>query len=201
MRTVLAVLIAFGAAAAYAGLQQYDDPWSPATEAAAEAAVARLGAARSIGVKGTVLNIVGLEAKNVIASVDEVKQALSALNAQENAVEIRVNFPADVLFDFDKSDVRPDAAKALSYLATIIRAHPAQQARLEGHTDGVGNDAYNQALSERRAESVKEWLIRNEHLDGSKLVTKGWGRTKPIASNDTAEGRQKNRRLEAVIAK
>ncbi|HSP13731.1 MAG TPA: OmpA family protein [Thermoanaerobaculia bacterium] len=182
-------------------LLAFSDPWAAETESAAEAAVARLGGKRALDLRVTVLNIVGLQARAVVANVQEVKQAMSALNAQETATEISVQLPADVLFDFDKADIRPDAAQALTHLATLIRANPGGRTRLEGHTDSAGNDQYNQRLSERRAESVKQWLISQQQIDGSKLITKGWGKTKPVASNDTAEGRQKNRRLEAIIEK
>lgn len=182
-------------------LATYGDPWAADTEAAAEAAVSRLGARRALDLRPSVLNIVGLQAQGIVAQVSQVRQAMNALNAQETALEIHVNLPADVLFDFDKSDIRPDAAKALSNLATIIRANPSGHTRLEGHTDSVGNEKYNQALSERRAESVKQWLVRNEKLDASKFVTKGWGKTKPVAPNDTEANRQKNRRLEAIVEK
>lgn len=177
------------------------DPWAPDVEAAAEAAVARLGEKRALLVKPSILNIVGLQARGLVASVQELQAAKSALEAEENALEIRINFPAEVLFDFNKSDIRPDAATALSQLATIIRANPSGQTRLEGHTDSVGDDAYNQALSERRAASVKKWLVEREQVDASKLVTKGLGETKPVAPNDTDANRQKNRRLEAIIEK
>jgi outer membrane protein OmpA-like peptidoglycan-associated protein len=183
-----------------AGSVLYTEPWSPEAEAAAEAAVARLGPHRALDLQRTVLNIVGVQ-QGVVAEVSQVRQAMNALNAQENDLEIRVNLPADVLFDFDKSDIRSDAAKALSFLATIIRANPKGRTRLEGHTDAVGNEQYNQALSERRAESVKAWLVKNESLDAVKLVTKGWGKTKPIAPNETEANRQKNRRLEAIVEK
>ncbi len=182
-------------------LAVYGDPWAPETDAAAEAAVARLGARRALDLQSSILNITGLEAQGLVASVSQLRQAMSALGALETDLEVRVNLPADVLFDFDKSEIRPDAAKALADLATIIRANPGGRTRLEGHTDSVGNDRYNQALSERRAESVRRWLVDNEKLDASKLITKGWGMTKPIAPNDTEANRQKNRRLEAIVEK
>ena len=199
MRIALVVLL----------LASYGDPWAVDTDAAAEAAVARLGAKRALDLEPSVLNIVGLEAQGIVglhaqgivASVSQVREAMTALNAQETELEIHVNLPADVLFDFDKSDIRPDAAKALTNLATIIRANPKGRTRLEGHTDAVGNDKYNQALSERRAESVKQWLVTNEKLDPAKMITRGWGKTKPIAPNDTDANRQKNRRLEAIVEK
>jgi outer membrane protein OmpA-like peptidoglycan-associated protein len=177
------LLIAGGAAAS---TPAYTDPWSPEAEAAAEAAVARLGSQRALALQPTVLTIVGIQQgiagiqqgiagtqQGVVASVSQLHQAMTALNAAESDLEIRVNLPADVLFDFDKADIRPDAAKSLAFLATIIRANPKGRTRLEGHTDAVGNGQYNQALSERRAASVKTWLVTKEGLDAAKLVTKG----------------------------
>lgn len=195
LMTVIVAAIATAVAAAY------PDAWSPEANAAAEAAVARLGAKRGLDLRPSILNVVGLEARAVIASVQQVREAMNALAAQETNLEIRINFPAEVLFDFDKSDIRADAATALAQLATIIRANPNGRTRLEGHTDSKGDDRYNQRLSERRAESVKQWLITREKIDGSKLVTQGFGEARPVASNDDDAGRQKNRRLEAVIEK
>ena len=178
----------------------YAGPWDPATEAAAEAAVARLGARRAIDVNGAVVTVIGLTA-GVTATVQQVKQAMQDLGAKETDLEVRVELPADVLFDFDKADIRGDAATALANVATIIRAYPSGSANLEGHTDSKGDDAYNQRLSERRAESVRRWLIDRERLDPSRLGARGWGESRPVASNDTDAGRQKNRRVEVVIRK
>jgi outer membrane protein OmpA-like peptidoglycan-associated protein len=177
----------------------YDDPYAPNTEAAAEAAVARLGAKRALDIVPSVLDIVGLQS-GVVASVQSLQQAMRDLGAQETNLEIKVDLPADVLFDFNKSDIRPDAA-ALAKLATIIRAQPNGRTRIEGHTDSKGDDAYNQKLSERRAESVKNWLVAKEGVDASRMTTKGWGEAKPVAPNDTDANRQKNRRVQAVIEK
>ena len=188
MVAILALLLAF------------TDPWAPDTEAAAEAAVARLGTERALNIVPQVLNIVGLE-MGVVASVQGLQQAMRDLGAQETALEIKIDLPADVLFDFDKADIRPDAAKALAQLATIIRAQSKGRARLEGHTDSKGDDAYNQKLSERRAESVRKWLVEKEGIDNTRLTTKGWGETKPVAPNDTDANRQKNRRLQAIVEK
>src|SRR5947199_1725062 len=142
-------------------LLAFTDPWAPDTEAAAEAAVARLGPNRAINVIPSILNIVGLQT-GVVASVQNLQQAMRDLGAQETNLEIRVELPADVLFDFDKADIRPDAAKALAQLATIIRANPKGHTRIEGHTDSKGDDAYNKKLSEPRAEAVKNWLVTKE---------------------------------------
>ena len=181
-------------------LLAFTDPYAPDTEAAAEAAVARLGPNRAVNIVPSILDIVGLQ-MGVVANVQGLQQAMRDLGAQETNLEITVDLPADVLFDFDKSDIRPDAATALAKLAVIIRAQPKGRTRIEGHTDSKGDDAYNQKLSERRAESVKNWLTTKESLDGSRMTTKGWGEAKPVAPNDTDANRQKNRRVQAIIAK
>jgi len=188
-------------AALLAFLLVFTDPWAPDTEAAAEAAVARLGPNRTINVVPSIINIVGLQPIGVTANVQALQQAMHDLGAQESALEIRVDLPADVLFDFDKSDIRPDAAKALAQLATIIRAQAKGHARIEGHTDSKGDDAYNQKLSERRAESVKTWLVQKESIDSARLSTIGWGETKPVAPNDTDANRQRNRRVQVIVEK
>jgi outer membrane protein OmpA-like peptidoglycan-associated protein len=112
-----------------------------------------------------------------------------------------VELPADVLFDFDKADIRSDAASALAQLATLIRAYPSGSATLEGHTDSKGDDAYNQRLSEQRAGSVKRWLVEREGIDAGRLTPRGWGERKPVAGNEDDAGRQRNRRVEVVIRK
>jgi outer membrane protein OmpA-like peptidoglycan-associated protein len=199
---VLAALPALAAETPYAG-----GPWDPATEAAAEAAVARLGARRALDLRPVVLAIRGLAGgvagagRAIVATVQEVRQAMRALGAEETAVEVRVDLPADVLFDFDKADVRSDAAQALARLATLIRGYPAGRVDIEGHTDAKGDDAYNRRLSERRAESVKRWLVEREAIAAERLATRGAGESRPVADNATDAGRQKNRRVEVVIQK
>lgn len=210
--TALLFLAALSAGAA--DKPQAAGPWDPATEAAAEAAAARLGARRALEVAPTVLAIVGVTiavggvttgvtggGTGVVATVQQVRQAMQDLGAKETDLEVHVELPADVLFDFDKADIRADAAAALANVATIIRAYPAGSVTLEGHTDAKGAHAYNQRLSERRAASVRTWLVEKERLDGAKLTARGWGDGRPVATNDTAPGRQKNRRVEVVIRK
>jgi len=196
-----------------AGAATYEDPWSPATEQAAEAAVARLGANTSHAVVSQTREIVaktheitGLVSglanatHEVQGEVQDLVVAKRDLGAQESEIEVRVELPADVLFDFDKADIRADAAHALAELATVIRAYKGA-VRLEGHTDSKGAAEYNQKLSERRAASVRQWLVEREQISAERMTTQGFGKTKPVASNDTDAGRQKNRRVEVVIRK
>ena len=183
------------------------DPWSPATVAAAEAAVARLGGRRSLALEPSVLAIPGLAlgvgggGSAIVGKVQELRQALSDLGAEETALEVRVELPADVLFDFDEADIRPDAAAALSQLATVIAAYPNGRVELSGHTDARGGDAYNLRLSERRAAAVAAWLVERHGVPAGRLATRGEGETRPVGDNATEEGRQRNRRVEALIHK
>lgn len=178
----------------------YSGPWDPAAESAAEAAVARLGAKRALAVAPRVLEIRGL-ASGLVATVQDVQQAMRDLGAKETDLEVRVELPADVLFDFDKADIRPDAARALAQVATLIRAYPSGSATLEGHTDSKGDDGYNQRLSEHRAEAVERWLAEKEGIEAARLTPRGYGESRPVASNDDESGRQRNRRVEVVIRK
>jgi outer membrane protein OmpA-like peptidoglycan-associated protein len=130
------------------------------------------------------------------------------LQVKETATEIRIELAADVLFDFDKATIKPEAATALHNVAEIIKDKgKGRGVRIDGHTDGKGGAAYNQKLSERRAASVKQWLSEKEGLRQVGMSTQGFGATKPVAPNakpdgsDDPEGRQKNRRVEIVLAK
>jgi outer membrane protein OmpA-like peptidoglycan-associated protein len=84
-------------------------------------------------------------------------------------------------------------------VAGIVSGHPGLRLEVEGHTDSVGGDDYNQQLSEHRSESVREYLTAQGMASGS-VTSKGFGKTQPVASNDTASGRQQNRRVELVIS-
>jgi outer membrane protein OmpA-like peptidoglycan-associated protein len=202
------ILAAAGSSAALAAEAAYVDAWSPETVAAAEAAVARLGPSRgAVGLRASVLSIPALTAgigggsTGLVASVQELEAAKRDLGAQETALEVRVELPADVLFDFDKADIRSDAADALAKLAAIIAAYPRGRVELSGHTDSQGSDAYNLALSQRRASAVKDWLVRMHALDGARIAPRGEGEARPVADNATEAGRQRNRRVEALIHK
>ena len=206
-RALLASMLAIAAVSARAADVPYADPWDATTTAAAEAAVARLGAKRALGLVAAVRNIpalaLGIEARGrgIVATVQQLEQAKRDLGAEETALVVRVELPADVLFDFDKADIRADAATALAQLATIIAAYPSGRVELFGHTDSKGDDAYNQRLSERRAQAVASWLASKHGVDAARMTTRGLGESKPVADNTTDEGRQKNRRVEAIVHK
>lgn len=134
-----------------------------------------------------------------------LEAVLEELNARVTPQEIRIDLSADVLFDFDKADLKPAAAEELGKVATVAHAHPDAPVTIEGHTDAKGADGYNQRLSERRAESVGAWLARNAGIAAGRMTTRGWGETRPVAANahpngsDDPEGRQRNRRVEITL--
>jgi outer membrane protein OmpA-like peptidoglycan-associated protein len=130
------------------------------------------------------------------------------LQVKETATEIRIELAADVLFDFDKSTIKPEAAAALHNVAEIIlRKGNGRAVRIDGYTDGKGSVAYNLSLSDRRAKAVKEWLAQKEAIAQARMTTRGLGAAQPVAPNtnpdgsDNPEGRQKNRRVEIVMSK
>ena len=111
---------------------------------------------------------------------------------------LKVNI-ADVLFDTGKHDLRGPAREALAKLSGIVVAHPGLKLQVEGFTDIVGSDTYNQTLSENRANSVRAYLT-NQGIDPTAITAIGDGKSNPVASNDTVGGRQQNRRVEIIIS-
>jgi OOP family OmpA-OmpF porin len=103
-----------------------------------------------------------------------------------------------VTFDFDRATIRPDAAAILAEAARILREESDLDVAVDGHTDAMGTDAYNQRLSERRARAVEESLVRLG-VGASRLRPQGFGETRPVASNETEEGRAQNRRVELNV--
>ena len=106
---------------------------------------------------------------------------------------------SDVLFDTGKSTLRPGVREKLAKISGIVLAYPDLRLAIEGNTDSVGSDAMNQLLSEQRAGSVRDYLAQ-QNIPASSMTSQGFGKTQPVASNDTAEGRQQNRRVELVVS-
>ena len=103
-----------------------------------------------------------------------------------------------MLFDFDRSNVKPEAAKILDRLVAFMQENKTSKVTLSGHTDNVGSDAYNQKLSERRVTAVREYVVK-KGVDAARISGQGFGESKPIADNKTREGRAKNRRVEIKV--
>jgi len=195
---------------------------------------ARTTAGSGAGVNGGPLGIVGLDGGlkggplGLKADVEDLNKAMTDLGAQVKKVEIpaqvkivankrvevpaqvkeveiHVDLPGDVLFDFDKVDIKPAAEDTLKKLAVVIRAKSKGVVQINGFTDSKGNDPHNQKLSEGRAASVKAWLTTSGGISTASLTTKGFGKANPVAPNtrpdgsDNPEGRARNRRVEVII--
>jgi outer membrane protein OmpA-like peptidoglycan-associated protein len=120
------------------------------------------------------------------------------LQTRDTARGLIVNM-SDVLFDTAKFSLRPEAREKLAKVAGIVSGHPGLRLDVEGHTDNVGGDDYNQQLSEQRGSAVRDYLTQ-QGMPANSVSTKGFGKTQPVASNETASGRQQNRRVELVIS-
>jgi outer membrane protein OmpA-like peptidoglycan-associated protein len=127
-----------------------------------------------------------------------LRQFSLVLETRDTARGLIVNM-SDVLFDTAKYSLRPGAREKLAKVAGIISGHPGLRLEVEGHTDNVGGDDYNQQLSEQRGSSVRDYLTQ-AGIPGSSVTTKGFGKSQPVASNDTSAGRQQNRRVELVVS-
>jgi outer membrane protein OmpA-like peptidoglycan-associated protein len=120
------------------------------------------------------------------------------LETRETARGLIVNL-SDVLFDTASATLKPGAREKLARVAGILSTHPDLHIEVEGHTDSVGGEDYNQRLSERRAESVKSYLLQQK-IAPAAVDAEGFGEGRPVATNDTAAGRQQNRRVELVVS-
>jgi outer membrane protein OmpA-like peptidoglycan-associated protein len=103
--------------------------------------------------------------------------------------------PSDITFDVDRADVKPQFSTTLTDVANTLRQYESTSIDVIGHADFTGADAYNQSLSERRANAVAAYL-QSAGVQGPRIVAIGFGETRPVASNDTAQGRTQNRRVE-----
>lgn len=148
-----------------------------------------------------------MQVLDLVFKVEDIGGKVADLQLKETDTEIRIELAADVLFDFDKADIKSDARNALKQVGDVVKEKGKGAVRIEGHTDSKGADAYNQKLSERRANSVRDWLVKNEGVKNVRFATAGLGAKKPAVSNtkpdgsDDPEGRQKNRRVEIVVGK
>jgi OOP family OmpA-OmpF porin len=122
-----------------------------------------------------------------------------AIVDKDGCMHEKITINLDVEFDFDKYVVKDKYNGEIKKVADFMKEFPKTTAAIEGHTDNVGTAAYNEKLSKKRANSVRQYLINNFGIKASRLTATGYGFTKPIASNDTDEGRQRNRRVQAVL--
>jgi outer membrane protein OmpA-like peptidoglycan-associated protein len=130
---------------------------------------------------------------------EQLRQQLNViLETRETARGLIVNM-SDVLFDTGKYTLKPGAREKLAKIGGIVLAHPGLKLQIEGHTDSIGGDEYNQRLSEDRANSVRDYLV-SQGVPADAVTARGFGKTQPVTDNSTAAGRQQNRRVELVVS-
>ncbi|MEM8927448.1 MAG: OmpA family protein [Bacteroidota bacterium] len=131
---------------------------------------------------------------------ERIEEEIPGAEVQRVGEGINVTFTQDagVFFDTNKADVKGTSAQTLNKLAGIFKEYPKSNILIEGHTDSAGSEEYNMGLSQKRAESVTQYLTA-QGIDLSRFTTKWYGETQPRATNDTAEGKAKNRRVELAI--
>ena len=130
--------------------------------------------------------------------IKDLATQLEELEAQQTERGIVLTLK-DVLFDFGKAELKSGGRNAVSKVAEFLKEYPERRVLVEGHTDNIGSDAYNQTLSLQRAESVKQALI-GFGTDAGRIEIRGFGESHPVATNDTDAGRQRNRRVEIVFS-
>jgi outer membrane protein OmpA-like peptidoglycan-associated protein len=183
------------------------DPEPPGAQALAESVLHDpANRDKTTSLRMTITTIVGQtttlagSATALAADATRVEDRLTRLGAEVTDTEITIRLPGSILFDFDSAALRPDAERTLEELAQVLLAYASRPARVEGHTDSIASDSYNQGLSERRAASVVSWLTAHG-VAANRLQSAGLGESRPVADNATAAGRQQNRRVEVIIAK
>ena len=175
-----------------------------AARASAEKSQAEAGAAQARAVEAEAMAAeearrrADAEAEKHALREKLLKQFNLILETRDSARGLIVNL-GDVLFDLDKYTLRPEAREKLAKLSGIVLGNPGLKLEVEGHTDSTGSDEYNQKLSENRAGAVRDYLA-SQNVPADSISAHGFGKTRPVAPNDTAENRQKNRRVEIVVS-
>jgi outer membrane protein OmpA-like peptidoglycan-associated protein len=205
LRTAVPVIVMTTFLAGCAGVQKQDWPSCAAVGGVTGAALGAIesstyagyGALIGGGMAAAYCWANGTE-QETVAVVETVEPTPTPVAEPEPATEpVRVEL--DVKFDFDRAEVRQDSMADIQDLADFMKQYGQTSTVVEGHTDSVGTDAYNQRLSERRANAVRDVLVNQHGLDSSRVDAVGYGESRPVADNSTEEGRAINRRVEAEV--
>ncbi len=204
LRTAVPLIVMTSVLAGCAGVQKQDWPTCAAVGGVSGAALGAIesstyagwGALIGGGVAAAYCWANGTE-EQTVAVVETVEPMPEPTEPEPAAEPVRVEL--DVKFDFDRAVVRPESYNDIENLADFMKQYQQTSTVLEGHTDSVGTDAYNQRLSERRAQAVREVLVNQYGVAGSRVDSVGYGESRPVADNSTEEGRAINRRVEAEV--
>lgn len=155
----------------------------------------------SIAIRGDIRHIIGFDHSDNNMAASLGMTFLFGGGEKVAGAKVVETIELDVEFDFNKADVRPAYHQRIKKAADYLDRHPDVDAIIEGHTDSMGSEKYNLDLSERRANSVRQYLIDKFNISPSRLTAKGYGERRPIADNNTDVGRQRNRRVIAIFLK
>jgi len=204
LRKAVPLVLISGVLTGCAGVQKSDWPMCAAVGGVTGAA---LGAIESSAYAGWGVLVGGATAaaycwvhgqgEETVAYVEETPAPAPAPAPEPAAEAVRVEL--DVKFDFDKSTVKSESMGDIQNLADFMKQYPQTTTVVEGHTDSVGTDAYNQKLSERRASAVRDVLVNKLGVSGARVESVGYGESRPVADNATDAGRAINRRVEAAV--
>ncbi len=200
-RKALPLIVASTFLTGCAGLQKTDWPTCAAIGGVGGAALGAIessswaggGAVVGAGMAAAYCWVHGASDEQVVVVEEVVEEVVVAEPAEAVRVEL------DVKFDFDKAQVKPESYGDIKNLADFLTQYPQTTTVVEGHTDSVGSDAYNQTLSERRANAVRDVLVNQYGVGSDRINAVGYGETRPVADNASADGRAVNRRVEAEV--
>ncbi|NMZ69976.1 Outer membrane protein OmpA [Pseudomonas peli] len=200
-RKALPLIVASTFLTGCAGLQKTDWPTCAAIGGVGGAALGAIessswaggGAVVGAGMAAAYCWVHGASDEQVVVVEEVVEEVVVAEPAEVVRVEL------DVKFDFDKAQVKPESYGDIKNLADFLTQYPQTTTVVEGHTDSVGSDAYNQTLSERRANAVRDVLVNQYGVGSDRVNAVGYGETRPVADNASADGRAVNRRVEAEV--
>jgi len=204
VRKAVPLILATSFLTGCAGLQKTDWPMCAAVGGVGGAALGAIesstwaggGALVGAGMAAAYCWVHGAGAEEEVAMVEEVV-AEEPVMPEPVAEAVRVEL--DVKFDFDKSVVKEGSFDDIKNVADFMAQYPQTTTVVEGHTDSIGTDAYNQGLSERRANAVRDVLVNQYGVAAERVNAVGYGETRPVADNSTPEGRAINRRVEAEV--
>jgi len=200
-RKALPLIVASTFLTGCAGLQKTDWPTCAAIGGVGGAALGAIesstwaggGAVVGAGMAAAYCWVHGASDEQVVVVEEVVEEVVVAEPAEAVRVEL------DVKFDFDKAQVKPESYGDIKNLADFLTQYPQTTTVVEGHTDSVGSDSYNQTLSERRANAVRDVLVNQYGVGSDRVNAVGYGESRPVADNASADGRAVNRRVEAEV--
>lgn len=207
LRTAVPVIVMTTFLAGCAGVQKQDWPSCAAIGGVTGAALGAIESSTYTGYGALIgggmaaaycwANGTEQETVAVVETVEPTPTPMAEPEPEPMAEPVRVEL--DVKFDFDRAEVKQDSMADIKDLADFMKQYGQTSTVVEGHTDSVGTDAYNQRLSERRANAVRDVLVNQHGLDSSRVDAVGYGESRPVADNSTEEGRAINRRVEAEV--